>query len=357
MLIPMRAPVEVSRRGVGRPSKAQPYRSFVADLLLSNPNLKALEVVARAREVGYTGGKSALYQVIASIRPKRGRPLGTSDRIPGEIVRHGVGQVDLRVGDHTRPVGFVLSRLEFSQWATVSVVPDLAMETVFRAMVQHYQRMGGLPFLAIFDRAKPFAMRAEREGQAPEWDPAFAHAVIQLGIGVEVRARRGADRGPGLNLGNWAKAGLLNGRIFQDEADVELGMKVWIDKMNDLPTPELGGKSPALLLTEERQRLRALRLGPEDLALRFPVVVSARATVVFDGETYPMPPDAIGLVGALYLYPGRVVIVAGRYETVHLRRRVVGGNVHGAHGRERELNGAPENSPGERVEHGRSATH
>jgi len=70
-----------------------------------------------------------------------------------------------------------------------------------------------------------------------------------------------------------------------------------------------------------------------------------------------MPPDAIGLVGALYLYPGRVVIVAGRYETVHLRRRVVGGNVHGAHGRERELNGAPENSPGERVEHGRSATH
>jgi hypothetical protein len=317
----MRVDAEVSRRGVGRPSKAQPYRSFVAELLLANPNLKALEVVARAREVGYTGGKSALYQVIASIRPKRGRPLGTSDRIPGEIVRHGFGQIDVRVGDRTRPVGFVLSRLEYSQWATVSVVADLGMETVFRAMVQHYQRIGGLPFLAIFDRAKPFVVRTDRDGQAPEWDPAFAHAAIQLGLGVEVRARRGADRGPGLNLGNWAKAGLLNGRVFRDEADVEEGMKVWLDKMNDLSTPELGGKTPALLLTEERQRLRALRLSPEDLALRFPVVVTARSTVVFEGESYPMPPDAIGLVGALYLYPARVVIVAGRYEAAHLRRR------------------------------------
>lgn len=357
MITPMRVPVEVSRRGVGRPSKAQPYRSFVADLLLANPNLKALEVVARAREVGYTGGKSALYQVIASIRPKRGRPLGTSDRIPGEIVRHGFGQVDVRVGDHTRAVGFVLSRLEYSQWATVSVVPDLAMETGFRAMVQHYQRMGGLPFLAIFDRAKPFAIRAERDGQAPEWDPAFAHAVIQLGIGVEVRARRGADRGPGLNLGNWAKAGLLNGRIFQDEADVEAGMTAWIDKMNDLPTPELGGKAPSLLLTEERQRLRALRLASDDLALRFPVVVSARASVAFDGETYPMPADSIGLVGALYLYPSRVVIVAGRHETVHQRRRIVDGALRDARGHEHDLSRAPDTSPEERGSLGRSVTH
>jgi hypothetical protein len=79
--------------------------------------------------------------------------------------------------------------------------------------------------------------------------------------------------------------------------------------------------------------------------------------VVFDGETYPMPPDAVGLVGALYLYPARVVIVAGRYETVHLRRRVADGNGHAVNGRERELNGAPESSASDRADRGRSATH
>ena len=307
------------RRGVGRPSKAQPFRAFVVDLLLANPNLKSLEVVARAKAAGYSGGKSALYQVIASVRPKRGRTLGALDRIPGEIVRHGFGQFDVRVGVRNISVGFVLSRLEYSQWAAVALVPDFTTESVFRSMIVHYRRMGGIPLLAVFDRAKPFVTRTDKDGQALEWDPAFAYGAIQLGIGVEVRARRGADRGPGLNLGNWAKTGLLEGRVFRDEGDIEQSLQVWLDKMNDLSTPELGGKTPGVLLAEERQRLRPLRLAPEDFALRFPIVVSPRATVVFEDQSYVMPSDSVGLVGALYVYPTKVVIVAGRYETVHSR--------------------------------------
>ena len=38
-----------------------------------------------------------------------------------------------------------------------------------------------------------------------------------------------------------------------------------------------------------------------------------------------MPPESVGLVGALHLYPDRVAITAGRYEATHprpLQRRV-----------------------------------
>lgn len=315
----MEAPSEPARRGVGRPSKAQPFRSFVVDLLLESPQLKSLEVVERARAAGYTGGKSALYQVIASIRPKRGRPLGAMGRVPGEIVRHGFGQLDVRVGDRPRAVSFVLSRLEYSQWATLSLVPELGIETLFRTMVRHYQRMGGIPLLAVFDRPKPFVTSTDRDGGATEWDPAFAYAAIQIGLGVEIRARRGTDRGPGLNLGNWAKSGFLQGRVFRDEREVEEGLRVWIDKTNELSIPELAGKSPALLLAEERQRLRPLKVDPGELSMRFPIVVGPRATVVFEDCAYPMPPESIGLVGALYLYPSRVVLVAGRHEAVYAR--------------------------------------
>jgi hypothetical protein len=34
-----------------------------------------------------------------------------------------------------------------------------------------------------------------------------------------------------------------------------------------------------------------------------------------------MPPEAVGLIGVLRLYPDRVEIAAGRYETSHPRRR------------------------------------
>src|SRR5216117_2227234 len=204
-----------SKRGVGRPSKAQPFRSFVLDLLLKEPNAKSLEIVRRARTAGYDGGKSALYAVIASVRPRKSRPLGIQERIPGEVIRHGFGQADVRYLDgRSGSVTFIVSRLEYSRWAAVTVVPDQGLETLVRTLVEHYRAAGGVPFLAAFDRAKPIATRTDNEGHVIEWDSAFAYAMVQIGVGVEVRARRGADRGPGTNLANWVKQTFLRDRVF-----------------------------------------------------------------------------------------------------------------------------------------------
>jgi hypothetical protein len=46
--------------------------------------------------------------------------------------------------------------------------------------------------------------------------------------------------------------------------------------------------------------------------------------VLYEDQAYAMPPDAVGLVGALYLYPDKVVVVAGRYQTTHPRYGTAG---------------------------------
>jgi hypothetical protein len=89
--------------------------------------------------------------------------------------------------------------------------------------------------------------------------------------------------------------------------------------VNACQPSELSGKTPSILLAEERQRLRPLKIEPRDLALRFPVVVGPRATVIHDNQSYTMPVESAGLVGALNLYPDRVTITAGRYEATHPR--------------------------------------
>ena len=311
-------------RGVGRPSKAQPFRSFVVDLLLANPRMKSLEVVRRAKAAGYTGGKSALYAVIASLRPRRSRPLGHQDKIPGEVIRHGVGAVDVRFTDgQTRTVSFLASRLEYSRFSVVSLMTNDGVETLVRTMVRHYKEMGGVTLLATFDRSKPVATRTDADGQVLEWDPSFAYAAIELGLGVEVRARRGAERGLGTNLGNWVKNTFFKGRVFAGETDLERQLEDWVAKNNNAASLENGGqignRSPAVLLTEERQRLRPLKATPETLALRVPVVVGPRAAVLYEDQSYAMPAEAVGLVGALYLYLDKVVVIAGRYQTTHPR--------------------------------------
>jgi hypothetical protein len=317
-----------TKRSVGRPSKAQPFKPFVLDLLLKQPNLRSLEIVRRAKQAGYEGGKSALYSLIASVRPRRSRPLSQQDKVPGEISRHGFGQVDVRFKDgEQRLVNFFGSRLEYSRWVAISIVEDQSVEACVRAIVHHFDAMGGVPLLAAFDRPKPVGVRADKDGQVSEWDPAFAYAALQLGLGVEVRARRGADRGPGTNLGNWVKHFFFKSRTFVNAADMERQLADWLREQNTRVPTELSGKTAAILLAEERQRLRPLRIDARDVALRFPVVVGPRATVMHEGQSYAMPPEAVGLVGALHLYPDRVAITAGRYEATHprpLRRMPVG---------------------------------
>jgi hypothetical protein len=302
------------KRSVGRPSKAQPFKSFVVDLLLKQPNLRSLEIVRRARQAGYDGGKSALYSLIASVRPRRSRPLSQQDKIPGEISRHGFGQIDVRFKNgEQRSVSFFASRLEYSRWMAVSLVEDQSVEACVRTLVRHFEAMGGVPLLAAFDRPKPIALRADKDGQVLEWDSTFAYASLQLGLGVEVRARRGADRGPGTNLGNWIKHFFFKSRAFVDELDVERQLADWLREQNTRTPTELSGKTPAILLAEERQRLRPVKVDASDLALRYPVVVGPRAVVLHETQAYAMPPEAVGLVGALHLYPGRYEITHSRH--------------------------------------------
>jgi hypothetical protein len=309
-----------TKRSVGRPSKAQPFRRFVIDLLLDQPNLRSLEIVRRAREAGYDGGKSALYSLIASVRPRRSRPLSEHEKVPGEIARHGFGQVDVTFRDgRTRAVTVFVSRLEYSRFAVASVVADQSVETCARALVAHYGVAGGVPLLAAFDRVRPLGLGSDKDGKVTEWDPAFAYVALQLGLGVEVRARRGADRGPGTNLGNWLKLGFFKDGSFADEGDLARQLTEWVRAQNELPQAESGGRSASVLLAEERQRLRPLKVEPNDLALRFPVLVGPRGSVIHDGQAYAMPAESVGLAGALYLYPDRVTIVVGRHQTTHPR--------------------------------------
>jgi hypothetical protein len=77
---------------------------------------------------------------------------------------------------------------------------------------------------------------------------------------------------------------------------------------------------PAVRLAEEKPRLRPLKVAPEDLALRIPVYVGPTGYVVHDGHPYSMPPESIGIPGTLYLYKDRVRIVAGNYESTHVRK-------------------------------------
>src|SRR5689334_18575957 len=84
---------ERSRRQVGRPSKAEAYRDVVVQALTENPDVRSVELLHRARQAGYDGGKSALYTLAHALRVRTITPLVRFEGLPGEFSQHDFGQV------------------------------------------------------------------------------------------------------------------------------------------------------------------------------------------------------------------------------------------------------------------------
>jgi transposase len=308
-------------RGIGRPSVVEGFRKGVEEILAQEADLPSLEILRRIRLQGYRGGKSALYALIASLRPKEVRPLVRFEGLPGEFSQHDFGEVDVEYVDGTvQRLRFFASRLKYSRLVRVSLVPDQTVETLVRTLADHLHSWGGRPLLCVFDRPKTIALKWNRGGEVTEWNPTFAYAALELGIGVELCwPYRAQEKGSVENLVGFVKNSFFKVRRFRDRDELAAQLAEWHTEVNDQRPNRATGKIPALLLAEETPRLRPLKVAPEDLALRIPIYVGPTGVVVHDGHPYSMPPGAMGIPGTLYLYRHRVRIVAGAHESTHRR--------------------------------------
>jgi hypothetical protein len=248
-------------------------------------------------------------------------PIVRFEGLPGEFTQHDFGEVDIRfVNGRRQRVQFFASRLKYSRWVEVSLVDDQCTETLCRSLVEHFARIGGVPLLAVFDRPKTIVVGTTEDGR-PEFNTTFAQVMLELGVGVELCApRSGNQKGAVENLVGWVKGSFFKCRRFVDEADLRMQLAEWLAYANTERASRATDKVPLEAKKDEDPRLRPLKVTPEQLALRVPIVVGPTGYVSHGAALYSMPPEAIGIPGTLYLYLHVVTISAGRFEATHLRQ-------------------------------------
>ena len=174
---------ERAQRHIGRPSIVEDFRKLVLDILNERADLPSREILRRVRLAGYHGGKTALYELVASLRPKPVRPLVRFEGLPGEFSQHDFGQYNVKFVDGTfRRVHFFASRLKYSRYIRVSLVQDETVESLVRTLAEHLHGWGGRPLLCVFDRPKTIALKWNRRGEVTEWNPVFAYATLEMAL-------------------------------------------------------------------------------------------------------------------------------------------------------------------------------
>lgn len=197
----------IAQRRVGRPPKVEKFRAFLVAELAKEPTVMALELLRRARGEGYAGGKSALYALVKELRPHKPRPIVRFEGLAGEFSQHDFGEVVVRYlnGSQER-VHFFASRLKFSRWVEVTIVPDQKVEALVRALVSHFDSWGGIPLMAVFDRPKTIAETWGKDGVVTKWNGVFGAVALDLGLGVELCWPYSPEqKGSVENLVGWVK--------------------------------------------------------------------------------------------------------------------------------------------------------
>lgn len=313
---------ERKRRKLGRPSKVAAFALRIEKAIEAEPDLPTVELFHRLKEDGFTGQKSAVFAYVAKVRPRGTRVLARFEGLPGEFTQHDFGEVDVRFVDgRVKRVHFFASRLKYSRWVQVTVTPNQTTESLVRALVGHFEAMGGVPLIAVFDRPKTIAHEWGKDGRVTRWNPTFLQVMGELSVAPELCwPYQPQQKGAVENLVGWVKKSFFGCRRFVSNEDIAHQLDRWLHEVNHERASRATRTTPqSRMESAERAKLRPLKLTRGSLFLRHPVHVGPDARVTFEGRTYSMPPATAGQNGTLYLGEKAVRIVAGRFSANHPR--------------------------------------
>jgi transposase len=276
-------------------------------------------VLHLAQEAGYTGGKSALYDLVRELRPTRTMPMVRFEGLPGEFSQHDFGCIDVRyVSGVVERIQFFASRLKYSRWATVEITPDQRVESLVRALLASFESFGGVPLMAVFDNPKTVVIG--RKNKEIQWNKTFGQVAIDYRFAPELcTPRRANQKGSVENLVGFVKNFIKMGR-FHDRQDLIRQLVEWLHYVNEVRPSRATGVPPKDLIAADRARLRPMAMPAADYALKVPVFVGPTARVGYEGALYSMSPRTIGWTATLHLYVDRVRIVAGSHVADHSRQ-------------------------------------
>ena len=279
---------------LGRPSKLDPHKDKIHELLGDDATVPSQVIRERISEVGYVGGKTILDDYVRELRPIFAPPR-TFQRThyePAELVQFDLWEPKepISVGHGQSRRGYVVSCCSgYSRFGSGSLIFSKRAPDVLWGMSRCLAAIGALPQKLVWDREG-----AIHKGGGQPTDE-FAGFCGQLGVGwVILEPRDPQAKGMLERLHDFIERSFEPDRSFANELDYQHQLDGWFAGRANSRTHRTLRAVPAERLEAERPRMRPLPASMPDLDRRFVTRVLPQPYLRWDTNDYSLDPRLAG---------------------------------------------------------------
>jgi transposase len=299
-----------TRSPATRGSLLDPYAGDLEEILKRYPKLSGVRIFEKLRDLGYSGKITIVRELLAEVRPRRKREAFLKrETLPGVEAQADWGSCGSIVREGViRPLSVFVMALSFSRLLYVEFTTSQEMEDFLRCHVNAFRAFGNLcPKVILYDNLKSVVIwRQKRLMRLNARFTEFACAYLfeprpcNPGKGNEKpRAETGV---------RYVKQNFLAGREFRDFTDLQSQAFHWLRDTANVRFHDTTGEKPIDRFEREKNLLQQVPLIPYDTRICRPVGVNHQARVLFQCNTYSVPPELIGMSLTLKAAPDRVTL-------------------------------------------------
>jgi transposase len=275
-----------------RPSKLDPFKDEIHELLHRDPKLPGVRVRELIEPLGFDGSKTIVDDYLREVRPLflKVRTHQRTVYRPGEICQWDLWETSSHVPvghGQLRRAWVVVACLGYSRAGAGALIFSKEAPDVLWGMSRCLWSLGALPELLVWDRegclhaggGRPTDVYAAFCGQLPvDW------YFCERG---DAPAKGGVER-----LQGYLETNFEPGRCFANHLDFQLQLDAWFQKANARMHSTLRAR-PIDRLGEELEVMRALPASEPDSDRRWVMRVPPDPHLRFDTNDYSLDPNLV----------------------------------------------------------------